>query len=94
MFNQTTDIAEINRITPSGMVMPVHKPLKRLQKYGSAMVEQDTFGIILGKVERKMEQEENNVFLAKKRWNHLPLSKTIYSHLYFLCGFHLYFFCM
>ncbi|MBF0444235.1 MAG: hypothetical protein HQL68_01495 [Magnetococcales bacterium] len=66
MLNPDMDIATFNRIVSSGIVMPVHKPAKRLHKFGSAMVEQDTFGIILGKVERKMQQDEDNGFLAKK----------------------------
>ncbi|MBF0194687.1 MAG: hypothetical protein HQL71_09010 [Magnetococcales bacterium] len=66
MLNPATNIATINRIVSAGTVMPVHKPVKRLQKYGSTMVEQDTFGIILGKVERKMQEDENNGFLAIK----------------------------
>ncbi|MBF0379525.1 MAG: hypothetical protein HQL69_00810 [Magnetococcales bacterium] len=66
MLDQTLDIAIVNRTSPSGMVLPVHKPLKRLQKYGNSMVEQDTFGIILGKVERNLQQEENNKNLTQK----------------------------
>ena len=67
MLNNTIDSSTLNQIAPGFRVDPVYNSFKKWKKLSSIMVKQDTFGMILGQVERKLEEEENGGSMTPDR---------------------------
>ncbi|MBF0357078.1 MAG: hypothetical protein HQL70_00650 [Magnetococcales bacterium] len=67
MLNNTIDSSILNQIAPAFRVDPVSNSFKKWKKFSTIVVKQDTFSMVLGQVERKLQEEDGDGSMTPER---------------------------